>query len=155
MLCVLGFFFFFFNQNGTTYLIHQLEKNELHILVSASSFLLFRKFCPSEHALGSPYGACSAQWEPFTGLGIQWAFGKPVCLKIKVTFSSSLYCLFKGFFFGLHICYFLFLSKTLNLGRRKVCYLLGILSKNPMHINVDNLVNQSSVDEHLYCLQIF
>ena len=49
----------------------------------------------------------------------------------------------------------LFLSKTLNLGRKKVCYLLGILSKNPMHIYVDNLVNQSSVDEHLYCLQIF
>ena len=91
-----AWFFFFFNQNGTTYLIYQLEKNELHILVSASSFLLFRKFCPSERARGSPYGACSAQWEPFTGLGIQWAFGKPAYLKIKVAFSSRLHCLFKG-----------------------------------------------------------
>lgn len=43
----------------------------------------------------------------------------------------------------------LFLNQTLKLGRRKVYYLLGVLSKNPMHINVDSLVNQSSVDEHL------
>lgn len=97
MLCVLDFLFFFFlTKMGLPIWSTNLRKMNFHILVSASSFLLFRKFCPSEHTQGSPYGACSALWEPFTGLGIQWAFGKPVCLKIKVTFSSRLYCLFKG-----------------------------------------------------------